>query len=177
MLAQAARWKAKNSPLRRAPGNQRAELLQALRDKPTCCFFFCGMKCQDNAEQLWRRGRDGRGSLPHHVFWSLPQRVSAARRVFSGEKGRLSRPCPTAALPEQHGAVCTTTALLLGVCALPSAAEPGPSQGLLGIPGRQRLDGDAPPLPQGHPGHGGGGHRCHTLRIYLVLDPACSATC
>lgn len=108
MLAQAARWRAKNSPFCRELGKQRAVLLQALRDRPARCCFFCGVKCQDNVGQLCQRGRDGREgekqpSAPH-ILWSLPQRASAARRVFPREKGRLSRPCPTAALRERHGA-------------------------------------------------------------------------
>lgn len=165
MLAQAARWKAKNSPLRRDPGNRRAELLQALRDEPTRRFAFVECNARIMRSHCGREegtGGKGGGSPPHHVFWSLPQCVPAARRVFSGEKkGGLSRPCPTAALREQHGAACTTTALVFGVHALPGAAEPGVGQGLLGIPGRQRPGHEAPLLPQSHPGHchGGAGHR------------------
>lgn len=96
-------------------------------------------------------GAKGRGSPPHHVFWSLPQHVSAAWRGFSREKRRLSRPWPMAALCEQQGAVCTTTALLFSVCALSSTAEPALSQGLVGILGRHRLDHKSLPLPQSHP--------------------------
>lgn len=169
------------------PGNQRAELLQAFRAEPTRCLSSCGMKCQGNAEQLCQGGRNGvkgRGSPPHHVFWSLPQHVSAAPRVFSREKGRLSRPWPMAALCEQQGAVCTTTALFFSVCALPSTAEPVLSQGLVGILGRHRLDHKALPLPQSHPQQcqRGAGHKQEslvslcTLRSYLVLHPACSTS-
>lgn len=169
------------------PGNQRAELLQAFPDEPTRCFSSCGMKCQGNNAELCQGGRDGvkgRGSPPHHVFWSLPQHVPAAWRVFSREKRRLSRLWPTAALCEQQGAVCTTTALLFSVCALPSTAEPALSQGLVRVLGRHRPDHKALPLPQSHPRHcqsgAGLSHErlvsLHTLRSYLVLHPACSTS-
>lgn len=108
-----------------------------------------------------RKGWEGRGEAALCTTFSGACH-SVCQQPGGGvprEKGRLSRPCPTAALGEQHRAVCTTTALLFGVCALPSAAESGPSQGLLGIPGRQRLHGEAPLLPQSRPGcsSGGGG--------------------
>lgn len=152
MLVQAGRrWKAKNSP---EPGNQRAELLQAFCDKPTRCCSSCGMKSgilQSNCAREEGMGVKRRGSPPHHLFWSLPQHVSAAWRVFSREKGRLCRPWPMAALCEQQGCICTATALLLSVCALPSTAEPALSQGLVRILGRHRLDHKALPLPQSHP--------------------------
>lgn len=98
MLAQAARWKAKNSPPRREPGNQRAELLQALRDKPTHCFFFCGTKCQDNAEQLCQRGRDGREgerqpSAPRFLEPATAC-VSSLESFFQGKKGGYPGPAP-----------------------------------------------------------------------------------
>lgn len=136
------------------PGNQQAELLQAFCDEPTRCFSSCRMKCQDKAEQPRQGRRDGakgRGSPPHCVFWSLPQHVSAAWRASSREKGRLSRPWPMAALCEQQGAVCTTNALFVSVCALPSTAEPALSQWLVGILGRHRPDHKALPPPQSHP--------------------------
>lgn len=94
--AQAARWEAKNSPFRRDPGSQRAQLLQALPGKPTRCFFFCGMRCRDNAERLRQReGWGGRGeAAPAPRFLELATtRVSSPEGFFQGEKRRLG-PAP-----------------------------------------------------------------------------------
>lgn len=131
---------------------QATELLQAPHDKPTPCFLFCGTKCQDSAEQLWQRGKgwEGRGmeAALRTTFSGACRNVCQhPRGFFSQGKWQVSMPCPTAALPEQHGAVCTTIALSFGVRTWASAAE------LLatGHPGRAKLDPEALPLPQSRP--------------------------
>lgn len=153
MLVQAGRrWKAKNSSLHRA--RQAARWAPSGFPQQTSLLLFLLWNARimrNNCAREEGMGAKRRGSPPHHVFWSLPQHVSAAWRVFSREKGRLSRPWPMAPLCEQQGAVCTTTALLFSVCALPSTAKPALSQGLLGILGRERMDHKALPLPQSHP--------------------------
>lgn len=151
MLVQAGRrWKAKNSPLCRA--RQAASWAPSGFPRPTNPLLLCS--------QNEMRGLCG-ATVPGRKGWSQGERqpstpcllkhVAAAWRVFSREKGRLPRPWPVAALCEQRGAICTTTALFCSVCALLSTAEPALSQGLVGLQGRHRLDHKALPLPQSHP--------------------------
>lgn len=189
MLAQAARWKAKNSPLRREPGNQRAELLQALRDKPTRCFFFCGMKCQGNVEQLWQRGRDGREGerQPSAPRFLEPATVcvSSPEGFFQGNREVIQ------ALPHGSSAWATRSNLYNhrgGVrCLCPARrnrARPKPRAA--GQPGKAKAGSrgsTASPEPPRTLPRWSGAQACHegltclrTLRIYLVLDPACPAT-
>lgn len=159
MLAQAARWKAKNSPLRRAPGNSELSSFRLCVTNQPAAFSFAERNARIMQSHCGREEGMGEAAFRTTFSGACHSVCQQPGGFFPGKKGRLSRPCPMAALREQHGAVWTTTALF-GLCTLLSAAEPGPSQGLLGIPGRQRLDREAPLLPQGHPGHcqGGGGH-------------------
>lgn len=71
-------------------------------------------------------GGKGRAALP-------PRTASSGAATACGSSPEGSFP-----LHEHHGAVCTSTAVF-GVCALPARAK--------GIPGWQRLDGDALLLP------------------------------
>lgn len=119
-----ARWKAKNSPLRRARAASELSSSRLCLTNQPAAFSFVERDARIMRSNC-SRGRDGREGERqplHHVFWSLPQRVSAARRVFSGEK-EVSGPCPAAALCEQRAAVCTTTEFLGSCLAWSSRAK------------------------------------------------------
>lgn len=97
MRAQAARWKAKNSRFCSEPGNQQSPAPSAAPEQPTHCVLFCGMKCQDNAEQLCQGGRDGREgerqpSTPW--FWEPAMACASSPKGFSQGKREVTQALP-----------------------------------------------------------------------------------
>lgn len=96
--------------------------------------------------------------------------------LFPGKKGGYPGPWPMAALCEQQGAVCTSTALFFSVCALPRAKDLWEFREGTGWISRLCH------CPRATPGHcqSGEGHKHQRLLSlclsYLVPHPACPTT-
>lgn len=179
MLVQAGRrCKAKNSPLCRARQPESWAPSGFLQNQPAASPLAERnariMQSNCARKKGWSEGERQPSTL---CLLEPAQHVSAAWRAFSREKGRLSRALA-------HGSsVWATGSRLYKHCIVFQCLCPAPSQGLVGIPGRHRLDLKALPLPQSHPWTLPKWRRTQASKTsfplpksYLVPHPACPTT-